>query len=166
MHSRAWAPRPWLPRAPPAGDPLAHSSFYPLLGPSSKRQFCAVSDLPSFQFYYLCMRCLSDFSTEETNIYLCEARPPIRPAETPSPTPQGSRLLLQQPCDLAGWGADGGGNAKTAIPATDRKGSSRRAGHPCTSSPCVHSFTGRSGRCAVGDAVFLIFGEDVQAQDG
>lgn len=102
LHSRACAPRPWLPRAPPAGDPLAHSSFYPLFGPSAKRQFCAVSDLPSFQFYYLCIRCLSDFSTEETNIYLSEARPPIRPAETPSPTPQGSRLLLQQPCDLGG----------------------------------------------------------------
>lgn len=95
---------PWLPRAPPAGDPLAHSSFYPLFGPSAKRQFCAVSDLPSFQFYYLCIRCLSDFSTEETNIYLCKARPPILPAETPSPTPQGSRLLLQQPCDLEGGG--------------------------------------------------------------
>lgn len=104
LHSRARAPRPWLPRAPPAGDPLANSSFYPLFGPSAKRQFCAVSDLPSFQFYYLCIRCLSDFSTEETNIYLSEARPPIRPAQTPSPTPQGSRLLLQQPCDPGGGG--------------------------------------------------------------
>lgn len=155
-------------RPPPSGDPLLIPPSAPCSGPSHNdssalfRIFRLSNFITSAQDVFL--------TFQQRKLILISARlgrpfsqlrrlPPLLRA-------QGYSLSRTVTLGGGGGGADDGDNAKTAIPATDRKGRSRQARHPCRSSTCIHSFTGHSGRCEVGDAVFLILGEDIKAPDG